>query len=424
MKPMLPIVDYPPLIAEEAVYFQDLFSRPQYQHFQRYVTGVMVAPEVNVSAIAGLFFQGRDRSCLDRFLLEANWSAQEVNRRRVERLNSQPQTASQPGGALIIDDTLTHKTGSKMEGAGRFYDSSAGRYVWGHNLVTCNYAKGQVSWPINFRVYRKREQCEPEEFQTKLELACELIGEAVGKLGVKASVVLFDSWYLCPKLAEYIASLGLDWISEAKSNRMVWIARKRMSLAEYAASLPTEAFREAEIYGRRYWYFSRCLWMSKLGKVRVAIAYPSTALRASDNAALEGEPKFLVTNRLDWEKHKILRTYTWRWEIEAFYREVKQHLGLEDYQLRGLRGILRHWCLVLVAYSFLKLSGWRDKLVGYLAYQLGSIGARCRLVAGQVLQGFIFWVCEQVKRGLGAEAIGKQVFGRGEAGLKKFSFCP
>lgn len=413
---MLPIVDYPPLIAEEAVHFQDLFSRPQYQHFQRYVTGVMVAPEVNVSAIAGLFFQGRDRSCLDRFLIEADWSTQEVNRRRVQRLNQQPQTASQPGGALIIDDTLTHKSGRKMEGAGMFYDSSASQYVWGHNLVTCNYAKGQVSWPINLRVYRKQEQCEPEQFRTKLELACELIGEAVKELKVKASVVLFDSWYLCPKLTEYVEGLGLDWISQAKSNRMVWVARKRMSLAEYTASLPAQAFAEAEIYGKRYWYFTRCLWMSKLGKVRVVITY--------DNAALEGDPKFLVTNRLDWEKHRILRTYTWRWEIEAFYREVKQHLGLEDYQLRSLRGILRHWCLVLVAYSFLKLSGWRSKLVGFVTHQLGTIGARCRLVVGQVLQGFIFWVSAQIKQGIGAKAIGERLFAGGGAGLNKFSFCP
>ena len=54
---------------------------------------------------------------------------------------------------------------------------------------------------------------------------------------------------------------------------------------------------------------------------------------------MEGEPKFIATNRLDWDVKTILKTYLKRWKIDSFYRDAKQELGLEDYELRKLRGI-------------------------------------------------------------------------------------
>jgi SRSO17 transposase len=32
-----------------------------------------------------------------------------------------------------------------------------------------------------------------------------------------------------------------------------------------------------------------------------------------------------------------------RWTIETYFRDAKQHLGLSDYQVRGLKGIKSHW---------------------------------------------------------------------------------
>jgi len=135
--------------------------------------------------------------------------------------------------------------------------------------------------PCVFELRRRREQCKPAQFQTKIEVACELIGEAVEKLAVKASVVLFDSWYLCQELTQYVKSVGLDWISEAKSNATLPVraakhespgvrggpcTRAEQSVHGGEANefsriwcVPTEAFWEAEIYGRPYWYFTRCL---------------------------------------------------------------------------------------------------------------------------------------------------------------------
>jgi hypothetical protein len=53
----------------------------------------------------------------------------------------------------------------------------------------------------------------------------------------------------------------------------------------------------------------------------------------------------------------VLGLYARRWEVEEFYRDAKQHLGLGDCQMRSAEGTRRHWYLVLLMYSLLRLWG-------------------------------------------------------------------
>jgi SRSO17 transposase len=49
-----------------------------------------------------------------------------------------------------------------------------------------------------------------------------------------------------------------------------------------------------------------------------------------------------------------------RWRIELDYQELKQDLGLGDYEGRGWRGFHHHATLCIAAYGFLivSLRGW------------------------------------------------------------------
>ena len=64
---------------------------------------------------------------------------------------------------------------------------------------------------------------------------------------------------------------------------------------------------------------------------------------------------FLVSTDLDLSPQTLLRFYLTRWEVENFYRAIKQNLGWGDYQMRNLLAIERHVLLVMVAYAFLEL---------------------------------------------------------------------
>jgi hypothetical protein len=82
-----------------------------------------------------------------------------------------------------------------------------------------------------------------------------------------------------------------------------------------------------------------------------------------------------------------------RWGIEVFYRDAKQALGLESYQVRKLKAIKRHWYLVFTAYSLLKLGvlkGGLGKLVN-----AKTIGEACRTVVMGSMKTFVEWIFEK-----------------------------
>ena len=41
--------------------------------------------------------------------------------------------------------------------------------------------------------------------------------------------------------------------------------------------------------------------------------------------------------------------------MESFYRDAKQELGMEDYEMRKIEGVRRHLEMVLIAHTFLVL---------------------------------------------------------------------
>ena len=80
-------------------------------------------------------------------------------------------------------------------------------------------------------------------------------------------------------------------------------------------------------------------------RTRIVVSY--------DNKDLSGDPHFYCTNRLDWNIYRILSLYTRRWRVDVFYRESKQNLGLEDYEMRKIRGARRHLQMVFTAHALL-----------------------------------------------------------------------
>jgi len=333
-----------------------------------------------------------------------------------------PQTQSQPGGVCCIDDTFSHKTGKHIENVEKHFDHAEGRYVLAHNLVTCQYKDRRVSYAIDFRPYyrfnekqdkqklkeqlsdvgrqielfdeRQRQieklkllliyELRKRRFKTKIELACELV-DSTETLGIKAKTYVFDSWFLSKRLTNHIRAYGKDWISVLKSNRILLIKGQRVPLSQFIASLPKEAFKKINLKnGKCYWVFTKSVKLPKIGKVRIVISYT--------NQQLSGDPMTLVTNRRDWEAVKIVSTYLLRSGVDAFYRDAKQHLGLEDYQLRAMRGIRRHWYLVFLAHSFLLLNGLRSKLVKRLKSNLGTIGQSSRAMCDELTVSLIAWI--------------------------------
>lgn len=398
----MPVVaDIPEEFERALEAFRPHFGAPAFEHFKRYVMGLIVSENLTVEGINRIFIQAKHPSSLNRFLTTGIWKQQAVNDTRIDILKIQGALGGK--GWLAIDDTLTHKTGKKIEGVGIYWDHSEKRYVLAHNIVTAEFVnpKGE-SHPLDFRLYLKEEQSREKKvpFKTKIDLAQELVEDAL-QLGLEIQGALFDNWFASKDFIKFLQAKGLHWVTRLKSDRNIKIKGRYVAIREFARALPRESFRMVQIGDRIYQVFSKAVDLKGVGLVRILISY--------DNEEFSGSPAYFATDQIRWEGTRILKTYSKRWNIETFFRDSKQNLGLEDYQLRDLWGIERHCYLIFLVYS-LQVSGLFgiDQKPRSESPTLGDLIAR---TSRKVFSGLVGWITLQLNQGRSQEDICRIAYG-------------
>jgi hypothetical protein len=380
--------------------FKPVFNKPQHRNFSTYITGLVACEgKKNIKNINNAFTEHRDQSTLNRFITEPSWSLKKLEEKRLKLAREELPVKQGSTGTLIIDDTITEKTGKKMEYTGYHYDHAEGKSVMGRSLVTSHYVNGGVEYPAGLRLYVKKETCVEERllFRTKIQLAVEQI-RAFKAPHRTNTVVAFDSWYFCSKVVEAAGSKGFDWVTQAKSNRVIKWRGARMNVTELAESLPADSFRWICVGGDLYYLRGFRVWMNGVGRVRLVVS------REEDGF------NFYVSNRVDWSERRVVAAYRRRQSVEVYIRDVKQNLGLGECQARRGRGAIIHWHLVYTAYTLLALL--RRSLVsanGRLCGVLKTTGDMCRWVKKQCLRRLVDVVMAMTRRRAKAETVYKML---------------
>ena len=379
---MLPIASYPSIVEEFLPKTKQNFSKPQLENFAKYLTGLMVCEKKNVTAINNAFVGHKDQSALNNWLTDSPWSDEELDKARKGLAKEELDTKNIKHAVLILDDTLNHKSGKHIEGVNIHFDHAEGKTTLGHQLVTTHLAAGKYSIPVDFALFQ-RDQGQPG-FKSKNELAKQLIAKAVSD-GFNFDTVVEDIWYFNYDNTSYIESLGKDWVAGCKINRLILFNGKEVSLADFLKTVPPEEFKGVTLKTsdgeRTFWTYAKNVTLKKhCQRVRVVFSYEDK---------VEGEPKVLATNRLNWDAKTVVETYLLRWRIDAFYRDAKQELGLEDSEVRKLHGSKRHWLMVFLADTLLQLNPKAERLVERVRGGFETVGSTCRYAATEVLRSFI-----------------------------------
>ena len=465
----LPIVAPAPLVTAHADVFRDLFeNRRQFQHFQHYLTGLIVLDNKSLANITRCVLESADKTNLSRFFSEAPWFQEQVNDRRLTYLLHQTKAVRGPkaDAILILDDTLCEHVGSLFDYVARHYNHGDDTYPLAHNPVTSHYVSGPVRFPVDLRLYRRYEEltrweefvhkhfpdrpiptqkkerarlhktADPvlledpdfqklhQQFRTKIDLGIALL-EAAIQHKVPFNVLLFDSWYLAEELVSMARYRQKDWISLLKKNRNVethsfvlkdtagkplQLEGPHIAVEDLVPLIPPTAYREVTVGDKTYWTFTLAVRLPGLGKVRLVVSFK--------NAELTGTYAVLVTNRVDWSAPRIITLYLQRWPIETFYQDGKGHLGLDTYRMRNAEAIGKHWCLVFVAYSFLHLDCLPPSPTkGSLP--LKTIGEACRQQAQALIQALILYAHEQLQRGQQAVDLFATLFAKQQTAMAR-----
>jgi hypothetical protein len=257
---------------------------------------------------------------------------------------------------FIIDDTLIHKTGNHIPGCGWHKDHAQNMAnVFGHQWVLSALLYQDFLLPLWARLYHPKgtRGCGP--FQTKIALAKRMVKDLRLPLPCKL-YVLADSWYWAKTLVKVCRKCGYHMISQLKSNSVLWIHGKKTKVTSLVSL--TSSYRDVSlfVYGKtKRLSIARFMGeIKEVGKVAVVVVREKRK-----------KPIYLVCTNLHLPAIYVIQYYARRWKIEQMIKDLKQRLGLGDYQVRNLRAIQRHVALVLLSYfalMFLKILQWlRDK---------------------------------------------------------------
>lgn len=397
---MAGIIDYPQIVQEALRDFGDLFANePQRLHFADYLTGLFVADRKNVSAISRMFAQGTDQSCLNRHLTEAQWDVQQLNQRRLALMQESADTRYHERGVIAIDNTLVDHHGTLIPDAGWFWDHVEERYKIAQDYLIANYVHPQGKhYPLDFRRFRKAEQCAEakESFRDHTVLCQELI-DWVCQQQIPGTFT-FDSYFTNAPILNHIqgktAANGQPrgYVGSLKFNRKLLYRGQVVKANELAAKIAPPQRKLVQEGERKQWYFTCTLRIPEVRhRVRILILWQH---RDDEQARI-----ILITNRVQWEVSKIIRTYRHRWTgTETFHRDGKQQLGLGDCQLRDPEGQTRHMYLVLLAYSLLMKQLRQGHACEWAFERLTTIGQACRAILRETLRDTLTWAMRHVSK--------------------------
>ena len=304
-------------------------------------------------------------------------------------------TRSGPIEAWIIDDTGFPKKGRHSVGVTRQYCGQLGKQDNCQVAVSLSLANHDASLPVAYRLYlpedwaadleRRHKAKVPQTiaFHTKPQIALAQI-KAARAAGLPEGVVLMDAGYgNDTELRTQLTALGLRYVAGIGPKTSVWppgtgplpappgkglgrpptLLRRDeqhqpIAVKALALSLPREAWQTIT------WREGTADWLSsRFARQRVRPAHRDTKLsepRAEEGLLIEWpenetEPTkyWLATLPEEISFEGLVDLVKLRWRIERDYQELKQELGLSDYEGRGWRGFHHHATLCIAAYGFL-----------------------------------------------------------------------
>jgi len=101
----------------------------------------------------------------------------------------------------------------------------------------------------------------------------------------------------------------------------------------------------------------------KLEMPKTKEKYPGALRLVSARVELDGEERELrfLTNNLEWEASSIADLYRSRWQIEAFFKQIKQNLQLADFLGHNANAVKWQVWIALLVYLLLRFIAWQNR---------------------------------------------------------------
>lgn len=298
--------------------------------------------------------------------------------KRIAKFQESAETRLEEGDIIALDDTLIeHQYVKRMPFIYRLWDHCSNHYVDAMNLVVIHAIKSTgLQYPLLYSIWQQDNQIDPH--QSKLDLSLQMLRQLRGQISETLKCwVSMDSWYFARDFYLAVEDLGFDWVTKAKKNTTLYRKVSIRGKERFIAIYPEVLFKEAKPVFR-FWRKKGILCMKfnniflavdeirpGQGRKKEPVLKPInavvTAYLEEDQEAGETKEMFslLISNRVDATPEKIVQVYKKRWNIEVFFRNAKQELGLNHCHSTDENHIHAHVSLLFVAESLVRFAQWK-----------------------------------------------------------------
>ena len=338
-------------------------------HLRTYVEGqISDLPRKSVEPIA--LAAGVAPRTLQEFLGLHRWDEDAV-RRRVQRVVMRDH--GDANAIAVIDETSFVKKGNKTAGVQRQYCGASGKTDNCVITVHLGYAAGAFHAILDGDLYlpektwdADRERCReagiPDEvtYRPKWQIALDLLDRTMAN-GVGLKYLTADEGY--GRFAPFRAGVderGLVYVVETDCSQWGWTPQ---TLRKNRAAAPRRVDQLWKRGGPSWALFhikntgnGPVVW-----EVRATRFVPREDQRPGTECwllvarnVLDGKVKYLLSNApADTPLQVLLHVAFSRWHIERVFEDGKGEIGLDHFEVRQYRSIMRHLVLSMVSLLFL-----------------------------------------------------------------------
>lgn len=300
-----------------------------------YVTGLILLDARQTQTRVARFLPGRCHDALNRLLRCLPLSTRQL----MSLLTAFARGLGVPG-YLCLDDVIVEKAfARRLPWASWTYSFAKQRKVYGLHIVVLLWCSLDGHWriPVGFRLWRPKRSCAPRQYQTKLELAEQLV-IAVVAAHLPATYIVMDTAYTAGWLTKRFARLGLTWHGTLDPKTTVVWRKRKQAVAALARTLKLKWRPALQLRA-----VALRVYAPKYGHLRLVV----TRNR-------HGNYEYLVSNDLQADLTTMVQRKRSRWSIETIFRDSKQFAGLEACQCWTDQALVRHVAFVLLTFVVLQ----------------------------------------------------------------------
>lgn len=371
-------IELPKLFVNLILQFSDIFTKPNFKHFLKVVSGLILGKQkktiTSIITVHGLFKKFYN---MHRFFNQYKWDCVQLGLRTLEII---VKVLKLKELTLALDDTLVMKYGKCIYGRAIHYNHSdkpnAPKFIYGHNWVVIgalkylNVFKKCICFPFLAKLFIPEEYfTDKSRFRSRISIAIDMLTKIKEKINVPI-ILVADGLYAKKNLVRYCIENNISYISRLRSDVALYRKasqpkkRSRGRPRKYGSiiSMKKLSYKEhkfdkvnVQLYGKEHRVKVRTIhayWKPAGEIIKVFIVkFPQNGKEIVS---------YFFTTDVTIEAEKAISLIAARWSIETAFKDLKEHLGLNDWQVRKEKPVTRSVTISCITHSLLTLWTYQE----------------------------------------------------------------